>query len=249
MLLGREAPAAVAHVLPATGAPPEAAATLLRTPEPGPGPGRRVLTFDLETRRAAAEVGGWRYIERLGLALGVVHDESTGTFTTYDEAEAAALVAHLRTADLVVGFNVLRFDYRVLSPYTSEPLERLPTFDLMVELRRVVRRRLSLANLGQATFGRGKSADGLQSLEWVRAGRLAEVEAYCRDDVALTRDLFRHGIERGWLAFEIDGRVLRTPDLGWDLDEIVRQEARRRAARVRGAQPSLFAPLPPKPTW
>jgi DEAD/DEAH box helicase domain-containing protein len=149
----------------------------------------------------------------------------------------------------VVGFNVLRFDYRVLSGYTSEPLDRLPTFDMMVALRTVVRQRLSLANLGHATLGRGKTADGLQSLEWVRTGRLDLVEEYCRADVALTRDLFEHALEHRYLSFAMGGRTLRTPDLGWDLRKLVQEVAKLRAARVRGGQPSLFTPAPPRPTW
>ncbi len=209
----------------------------------------RVVYFDLETRRSAADVGGWRRIDRMGLALGVIFDESTQAFTTYFETDAAALVAHLEAADLVVGHNVLRFDYRVLRAYTERPVDRLPTFDTLIALRAVIGKRLALGNLGQATLGTPKTADGLQSLAWVRDGRLDLVEEYCRADVALTRDLFRHGLEHGWLAFEDGPRVLRTPPLGWNLQSIVQDAEKRRAARVRGAQPTLFTLMPPRPTW
>jgi DEAD/DEAH box helicase domain-containing protein len=209
-----------------------------------------VLSFDLETLRAAGDVGGWRHIDRMGMALAVVWDDVDQSFTTYREPEVAALVAHLESADLVVGYNVLRFDYRVLAAYTDRALERvLPTFDMMVALRGVLRQRLSLGNLGQATLGTPKTADGLQSLAWVREGRLDLVEEYCRADVALTRDLFRHALDHGTLCFEQNGRILCTPPLGWDLRRLLQDAARRCAARVRGAQPSLFAPAPPRPTW
>jgi DEAD/DEAH box helicase domain-containing protein len=234
--------------IPATG--PAPSASLVRSPATILSVGTpRVLYFDLETRYAAAEVGGWRYIHRMGLALAVIFDSATDRYTTYHEADAAALVEHLHTGDLVVGYNVLRFDYRVLSAYTERALERLPTFDMLVELRGVLRRRLPLANLGQATLGRDKTADGLQSLQWVRDGQLEKVEEYCRADVELTRDVFLHGVTQGWLAFERDGVQLRTPDLGWELQTVVQNAALRRAARVRGVeQPSLFA-APPRPSW
>lgn len=220
------------------------AATVLRPP-----PGPRVVYFDLETLRSAADVGGWHHIDRMGMALGVVFDTHSGEFTTYHEADVAALLDHLEAADLVVGYNVLRFDYQVLSAYERRDLERLPTFDMLVALKAVLQQRLSLANLGHATLGRGKSADGLQSLRWVREGRLDLVEQYCRDDVALTRDLFQFALGEDHLAFESGGRVLRTPLLGWDLHRLVQEGARRRAARVRGGQTSLFGPTPPQPTW
>ena len=204
-----------------------------------------VLYFDLETLRSAQDVGGWRHIHRMGMALGVVFDSKTLEFTTYRDPEA--LVKHLRTADLVVGYNVLRFDYAVLSAYVGDTVNRVPTFDMLVALRALVRQRLGLANLGACTLGRGKSADGLQSLEWVRNGELERVEAYCRDDVALTRDVFLHGVRQGWLAFESKGRHLRTPPLDWDVRRLSQDAARRRAIRVRVAQPALFALDPPQP--
>jgi DEAD/DEAH box helicase domain-containing protein len=223
---------------------PGPAATLLQPP-----PGPRVLYFDLETLRSAADVGGWHHIDRMGMALGVVFDSHTGEFTTYREAEVGALVAHLDTADLVVGYNVLRFDYQVLSAYEPRDYERLPTFDMLVALKAVVNQRLALANVGTATLARGKSADGLQSLRWVRDGRLDLVERYCRDDVALTRDVFEFALAENYLAFELGGRVLRTPPLGWNLQRLVQDAARRRAARVRGGQAPLFGAGPPRPTW
>ena len=239
--------------LPATGPAPGAPAARI-APAAAPTvaavrPGPRVLSFDLETLRSAADVGGWRHIDRMGMALAVVFDSSTGEFTTYREPDVASLVAHLQAADLVVGYNVLRFDYRVLTGYSPVAFDRLPTFDMMVALRAVLHQRLSLANLGHATLGRGKTADGLQSLEWVRAGRLDLVEEYCRADVALTRDLFEHALQHGHLSFELGGRVLRTPDLGWDLRRLVQEAAKVRAVRIRGVQPSLFGPAPPRPTW
>ena len=212
-------------------------------------PEPRVVYFDLETLRSAQDVGGWRNIHRMGMALGVVFDSKTLEFTTYREPEVEALVAHLRAADLVVGHNVLRFDYAVLSAYAGAALDRVPTFDMLVALRAVLRQRLGLANLGACTLGRGKSSDGLQSLQWVAQGDLERVEAYCRDDVALTRDIFQHAVTQGWLAFERKGQRLRTPPLDWNVHRLAQEAARRRAIRVRSAPPTLFALDPPRPAW
>ena len=56
---------------------------------------------------------------------------------------------------------------------------------------------------------RSKSADGLQSLEWVRQGRLDLVEQYCRRDVEILRDLYLHGRREGFLFYRDKRRDVR----------------------------------------
>ena len=74
---------------------------------------------------------------------------------------------------VVVGFNLRRFDYRVLAGYTGADYNRLvPTLDLLEEIHRALGFRLRLDHLARETLGSGKSADGLACLEWVREGRL-----------------------------------------------------------------------------
>ena len=77
----------------------------------------------------------------------------------------------------------------------------------------MIGRRLGLAHLAEATLGAGKSADGLQSLAWVRQGRFDLIERYCRDDVLLTAALWAHGRARGHVLARDKGtgRVLRIP--------------------------------------
>ncbi|HSM51056.1 MAG TPA: DEAD/DEAH box helicase, partial [Thermoanaerobaculia bacterium] len=123
------------------------------------------------------------------------------------------LVAALRGADLVVGFNIRRFDYRVLSGYTGEEHGRtLPTLDLLDDVHAALGFRLGLDHLARETLGAEKSADGLQSLQWVREGRLDLVEAYCRHDVEILRDLYLFGRREGYLRYrDRAGRLLRLP--------------------------------------
>lgn len=163
---------------------------------------RHTVLFDLETRRSAAEVGGWGRAYRMLVAVGVVLQLEEGRFETFFEDRVGELIARLEAADLVVGFNVERFDYRVLSGYTGiDYRRRLPTLDLLQEVRRGLGFRLGLDHLARETLQVGKQADGLQSLEWVREGRLDLVEAYCRSDVELLRDLYLFGRRMGYLLY------------------------------------------------
>ena len=164
--------------------------------------GSHTILFDIETLRSAADVGGWDKAHRMGVAVGVVCHLEEGRFEIFPETGVQALVDALRAATLVIGFNIRRFDYRVLSGYTGEDFSRfLPTLDLLEDLHSRLGFRVGMGHLAQETLGTGKSADGLQSLEWVREGRLDLVEAYCRKDVEILRDLYLHGRREGFLFY------------------------------------------------
>ena len=182
------------------------------------------VVFDLETRRSAAEVGGWNRAYLMGMSLAVVWDSRQQAHTTYLEEDVETLLAHLQRADLVVGFNVVGFDYSVLRGYTTFDFGTLNTLDILREVHAQLGYRLSLDSLGSVTLGTPKSADGLQALQWYREGRMDLIETYCKHDVEITRDLWLYGLAHGHLLFERKGEGrLRIP-VNWDLDELVRQE-------------------------
>ena len=193
-------------------APPPAPAVRSKREAPRAGGGGTVL-FDLETQLSAADVGGWQNAHRMLVAIGVVCHLEEGRFESFGEPEIGDLIERLERADLVVGFNIERFDYMVLSGYTGVDYRRqLPTLDLLQEIRKKLGFRLSLDHLANATLGVSKSADGLQSLEWVKQGRLDLVEEYCRHDVEILRDLFLFGRRMGHLLYvDRDDRKVKLP--------------------------------------
>ena len=174
--------------------------------ERGEGP---TVLFDIETLRSAADVGGWDKAHRMGIALAVVCHLEEGRFETFLEPRAAELAATLKAAGLVIGFNSRRFDYSVLSGYTGEDYARtLPTLDLLDTMVERLGRRVSLDHLTKETLGAGKTADGLQSLQWVKEGRFDLIEEYCRRDVELLRDLYLFGRREGYVVIaERSGRI------------------------------------------
>ena len=164
--------------------------------------GPRVLFFDLETQKSAEEVGGWGNIHKMGLAVGVVWDSLDREFFTYEEKDARQLVDKLRTADLVVGFNVIGFDYTVLQPYSDFDLQEINTFDMLVDIKKRLGFRLSLNHLAQHTLNAKKSADGLISLQWYKEGKISKIIQYCKQDVEITRDLYLFGEKNGLVKYQ-----------------------------------------------
>jgi len=155
----------------------------------------------------------------------VVWDARTERFETFGEADVQRLLERLESAELVVGFNSRRFDYQVLRGYTDSDLSGLATFDVLEAIHARLGFRLSLGHLAEETLGVPKSADGLQSLQWWKEGRIDEIERYCRQDVALLRDLFQHAERDGHLLFRTrSGERVRLP-AAWDRSELVERAA------------------------
>ncbi len=164
-------------------------------------PPEHFVVFDVETRRSAAEVGGWHKAGDMGVSVAVAYDSRADDFFSYTQDELPALFERMRASGLVVGFNSLRFDYAVLTPFAPFDLHRLPSLDILQRIKDRLSYRISLDNLGQATLEEPKSADGLQALRWWKEGKMDEIAAYCRMDVDLTRRLYLYGLEHGHLLF------------------------------------------------
>jgi DEAD/DEAH box helicase domain-containing protein len=154
---------------------------------------KNILYFDLETQKSATEVGGWDNIREMRLSIGVTYSTARQAYRIYSESQVGELLTDLQRADLVVGFNNLRFDYEVLHFYTVWDLRQIPTLDIVVELQKQLPHRLSLNSVAAATLGVEKTAEGIEAIQWFRQGRLMEVAEYCCYDVKLTRLLHQYG--------------------------------------------------------
>jgi DEAD/DEAH box helicase domain-containing protein len=161
-----------------------------------------IVYFDLETQRTANDVGGWGNKHAMGMSIGVTYSTALGEYRIYPENRVEDLIKQLRRADLVVGYNVINFDFHVLMGYTPLDLPAfLPTLDLMVDVEAVIGHRLPLEALAQGTFGVGKTAEGLDAIRWWREGKVLEIAEYCCFDVKVTRMVHEHGAQAGELFY------------------------------------------------
>ena len=176
---------------------------------------RNIAYFDLETQKTADEVGGWSKADRMRVSVAVIYSTALQDFVVYQEKDVLRLISDLMKADLIVGFNVRGFDYTVLKPYTPVDLRKLPTVDMLDDIHRTIGHRLALNALADATLGIGKSADGLQAVEWFRQGKMEPIIEYCRQDVTVTRDLYLFGCENKHVRFRNRRGVIQRIPVNW----------------------------------
>lgn len=150
--------------------------------------------------------GGWSNIRGFGLAVAVTWDGENG-FRRWFEEDALKLIAELENFTHVVTFNGNRFDFEVLRGYGPIGHVRERSFDVLEILHKQLGHRVKLDQLAKDTLGAAKSGDGIQAVEWWRAGQKDKVAAYCEQDVAILRDIVEHGRAKGYVI--ISARQIR----------------------------------------
>ncbi len=170
-----------------------------------PIPQKHFMVLDVETRRSAKEVGGWHKACDMGVSIAVLYDSAEHNFCAYTQDELEKMFAKLRTAQCIVGFNIIGFDYKVLQPFAAYDLSTLPTLDLLLAVKNSLSYRVSLDNIAKASLDIGKNANGMQALTWWKQGRLDEITTYCKQDVDVTRQIYLYGLEHGHVFFTNKG--------------------------------------------
>lgn len=160
--------------------------------------------LDLETKKWFDEIGK-RDPAQLGVSfLGIYlrsDPEEKGEFLEFFEEDLSRLWPVLEESDLVVGYNIKKFDYPVLAPYYSGDLSKLPTLDLFEIVTEEAGLRLKLNDLTRATLGMEKNGRGEEAVWFYKEGKLDKLAEYCLQDVRLTRDLYDYLKKFGKIAY------------------------------------------------
>jgi hypothetical protein len=159
--------------------------------------------FDLETMRSANDVGGWDRKADMGMSVGVTFSTASNRYMIYDERNVQELIDELCSADLVIGFNHISFDYEVLMGYTILDLkEQTRNLDLMLDLEEELQHRPKLDAIASETLGESKTAVGTDAIKWWQEGRIMDIAEYCCFDVKVTKMVHEYGAKHGLVKYK-----------------------------------------------
>jgi DEAD/DEAH box helicase domain-containing protein len=179
----------------------------------------RHLYLCLTTQKSADEVGGWQHKHLLGLGVAVTYDTQDERYRVYTAETVEDLLASLRLADLVIGFNVRDFDYQVLQPYTTASLAALPTLAILDDVQEKLGYRLSFTHLLQETLGINRPDESLHTLQWFHQGERNRVIQHCRRDIMHLRALVRHGARTGHVWYRDRTEARQAFAVNWQFAE------------------------------
>ncbi|MBI3277145.1 MAG: ribonuclease H-like domain-containing protein [Chlamydiae bacterium] len=158
------------------------------------------IVLDIETQKAFSDIDR-RYLDQLGVSVVGIYQSKTNQYTAYEEKELSGLNQILSEASLMIGFNIKSFDYPVLQPHLEIPLQKLPTLDILEEIKNALGHRVSLNSVAQATLGKSKTGDGLEAIRLYKAGEIEKIKAYCLNDVQLTKEVYEYGLRHQSLHY------------------------------------------------
>ncbi len=163
------------------------------------------VILDVETKRTFDEVGGF-FPEKLGISfVGVCVREGftgKGEMQSYFEKDLPNLFPLLEKADVVIGFNIDGFDMPTFTNYYNADISKIPTLDVMGRIKDSVGHRIGLDAVAHETLGIGKTGDGLDAIKYFKNKEWDKLEKYCIQDVAVTRDVYDYGLQKGHVKFK-----------------------------------------------
>jgi len=172
----------------------------------------RIVVLDLETKKLFSEVENGKH-ELLEVSVCGIYDSSQSSeeaLRAFFENELNQLWPILENAELVVGYNIKKFDYQVLAPYYRGNIFSLPTLDLYEIVRDSLGFSLRLDDLGGATLGVRKTGTGVDAVRLFKEGKIEELKKYCLRDVEITKDLYYYALKHRHLKFYDFGQTLKT---------------------------------------
>jgi len=175
--------------------------------------------FDVETKRWFSDIEE-RDPSQLGVSICSLYEreidetykEIKGSVKSFWEKDFSEMWKIFQEADRIIGFNSIDFDVPALKPYAPLSFSKLPHFDIMAEIKKIIGRRISLDALAKETLGKYKIDVGVNAIIYFEKGdqkSLDKLKKYCEEDVILTKYLYDYAIKNKELKFLDKWNTLR----------------------------------------
>ena len=157
---------------------------------------------------------GWEDHAGMGIGCVCVWDCLENMPLVFDWSNIGELKALIQQRQLVVGFNTINFDNKVLAANNVE-IPTWKSFDLFAEVLKVEGLERSdggrtVDDFARVNFGMQKSAHGSEAPKMYQRGEIARLHSYCLRDVMLERRLWVRAVE-GTLIHPKTRKVIELP--------------------------------------
>ncbi len=189
--------------------------------------GQKIALFDAEIKESIENLpNGWKDHDKMGVSVLVLFDYETMRYRIFGDNNIDEALNILFNHDLVVGFNTVNFDWKLLkATYIAECAQRSikrksEDFDILREIwtnlgldpdnfNGRTHGGFKLDDVAFETIGLRKTGDGAQAPILYQQGKLYDVIDYCIEDVRIERTLFEYIVENEFVVRH--GRPIKVP--------------------------------------
>lgn len=192
--------------------------------------GKRIAVFDCEIKKRIEDCSrGWDSHDEMGISVLVIFDYATMRYRIFEDRNAQEAIDILYGYDLVVGFNTVKFDWKLVRANWPEQIKSrkiltIPDnavinsegrisrdFDILRELwlslgldpdkfNPASHGGYKLDDVAWDTIKMRKTANGALAPVMYQDGRIAELFDYCLEDVRIERSLFEFAVQHGFVV-------------------------------------------------
>ena len=191
--------------------------------------GRKIAVFDAEIKKPINKcTKGWQSHDEMGVSVLVIFDYQTMRYRIFGDNNIEEALDILFYHDLVVGFNTVRFDWKLLkATYIESCAKRAlnrksKDYDILREIWKLLGLNpdvfspkthggYKLDDVARESINMQKSGDGALAPLLYQQNRLYDVIDYCVEDVRIERTLFECAIENGYVIR--NGEKIRLPKI------------------------------------
>ena len=173
--------------------------------------GKKIAVFDLEIKKPIEECSrGWDSHDEMGVSVLCLYDYLTGRYRVFDDRNMREGLEILALHEIVVGFNTVNFDWRVLGATYPEMVRVSRDFDILREIWKSrgldpdhfdyrTHGGFKLDDVAFDTIGLRKTGNGAHAPLLYKEGRWAELVDYCLQDVKVEKELFEFIALNGYI--------------------------------------------------
>jgi len=170
------------------------------------------LVLDIETQNSFKDIGGKANLSLLKISLVGAYIYSENKFMAFMEPGLSQLENLIKESELVIGYNLLGFDYPVLSNYLKNiNFNNVKTLDILQVADNYLGYKIKLEAVAQGTLASGKIGTGMDAIEMWRAGQIEELKKYCLKDVEITKNIYEYGLQNQYIKFKSSWEVYEIP--------------------------------------
>lgn len=157
--------------------------------------------LDLHTQKNYDDVGGKKGISNMGFSFATLINHNTNEIFTYNESEIEDLINNLNSSGLIVGINLRKFSYKILSSYNNINFNELKTLDILDYLRKKIIFKPSVEDLFFGTLSVKRTYSNMIVPNLYKQGKLREIKEYSTQLATTISDVYSYGKNKGYVFF------------------------------------------------